>query len=155
MESISKSRAKTKLKSAFIALLLCPMMAFPQSDAVNIIRGGELLFGGLITIFSASKQKNSNSIYIETVCIKNKLEEKITFIISRQTEDGDEIRKELVIPKDGKEYFYELPKGVYIYEVRLANDEIFKKGEYRFAEKSTLIVEGEIIKTPVAVEAEN
>jgi hypothetical protein len=82
------------------------------------------------------------------VCVKNKLANKITFIITRQTEDGDEIRKELVIQKESKEYFYELPKGVYSYEVHLANDEIFKKGEYRFAEKSTLIVDGDIIKNP-------
>lgn len=66
----------------------------------------------------------------------------------RQTEDGDEFRKELVIQKDSKEYFYELPKGVYTYEVHLANDEIFKKGEYRFAEKSTFVVDGEVAASP-------
>jgi len=128
MESISKSSVSNKLKSACILLVLCPMLTFSQSDTLNLIRGGELLFGGLITIFSASKQKNANSVYLESVCIKNKLQEKITFIIMRQTEDGDEIRKELIIQKDSKEYFYELPKGVYTYEVRLANDEILKRG---------------------------
>lgn len=148
MESISKSSVSGQLKSACILLVLCPMLTFSQSDTLNLIRGGELLFGGLITIFSASKQKNANSVYLESVCIKNKLQEKITFIIMRQTEDGDEIRKELIIQKDSKEYFYELPKGVYTYEVRLSNDEIFKKGEYRFAEKSTLVVNGEVMKNP-------
>ncbi len=147
METISKNRTTCKLKSVFIALLF-PIIAFPQSDAINLIRGGELLFGGLISIFGASKQKNASALFLESVCIKNKLDSKITFILTRQTEDGDEIIKELVIPKDGKEYFYELPKGVYTYEVRLANDELFKKGEYRFAEKSTFVVDGEIIKKP-------
>lgn len=123
------------------------MLAFSQSDAITFIRGGELVFGGLITLFS-SKQKNTSSIYLESVCIKNKLENKITFTLTRQTEDGDEIKKELVIQKSSKEYFYELPKGVYTYEVRLANDEIFKKGEFRFDDKSTFIIDGEIIKNP-------
>ncbi len=129
-------------------VLLCPMLAFSQSDTVNLIRGGELLFGGLITIFKSSKPKNVNSTVVESVCIKNKLEDKITFIITRQTEDGDEIRKELVIQKGSKEYFYELPKGVYTYEVVLTNNSTFKKGEYRFEDKSTMIVDGDIVKNP-------
>ena len=148
MKPISKSKAKAKFKSVVLLLLLCPMMAFSQSDTVNLIRGGELLFGGLITIFKSSKPKNVNSTVVESVCIKNKLEDKITFIITRQTEDGDEIRKELVIQKGGKEFFYELPKGVYTYEVVLTNNSIFKKGEYRFADKSTMIVDGDIVKNP-------
>ncbi|WP_293889766.1 hypothetical protein [Flavobacterium sp.] len=147
MKPISKSKASSKFKSVVMLLLLCPIMAFPQSDISNAIKGGELLFGGLITIFS-SKPKNVNSTVVESVCIKNKLEDKITFIISRQTEDGDEIRKELVIQKGSKEYFYELPKGVYTYEVVLTNNSIFKKGECRFANKSTMIVDGDIVKNP-------
>ncbi|MEO5776453.1 MAG: hypothetical protein ABIQ27_06090 [Flavobacterium sp.] len=148
MKPISKSKANAKFKSVVMLLLLCPMLTFSQSDTVNLIRGGELLFGGLISIFKSSKPKDVNATIVESVCIKNKLAGKITFIITRQTEDGDEIRKELVIQKGGKEYFYELPKGVYTYEVLLANEEIFKKGEYRFADKSTLIVDGDIIKNP-------
>ena len=145
MKTISKSKAKAKFKLVALLLLLIPMSVFPQSD---IIKGGELLFGGLITIFNLQKPKNVNSTVVESVCIKNKLGDKITFVITRQTEDGDEIRKELVIQKGSKEYFYELPKGVYTYEVHLTNDEIFKKGEYRFADKATLIVDGDIAKKP-------
>ncbi|MES2409863.1 MAG: hypothetical protein V4535_00315 [Bacteroidota bacterium] len=147
MKPISKSKAKAKIKSVILLLLLCPMMAFSQSDTVNLIRGGELLFGGLITIFKSSKPK-VNSTVVESVCIKNKLEDKITFILIRQTEDGDEIRKELVIQKGSKEYFYELPKGVYTYEVVLPNNSTFKKGECRFADKSTMIVDGDIVENP-------
>ncbi len=147
MKPISKSKAEAKFKSVVMLLLLCPMMSFSQSDISTAIRGGELLFGGLITIFS-SKPKNVDSTIVESVCIKNKLEDKITFIITRQTEDGDEIRKELVIQKGSKEYFYELPKGVYTYEVLLTNNSIFKKGECRFANKATMIVNGDIVTNP-------
>lgn len=137
MKPISKSKAKSKFKSVVLILLLCPMLSFSQSD---LIKGGELLFGGLITVFNLSKPKNINSTVVESVCIKNKLENKITFIIVRQTEDGDEIRKELVIQKGSKEYFYELPKGVYTYQVLLANDSIFKKGEYKFDNKTVIAI---------------
>ena len=85
------------------------MMSFPQSD---LIKGSELLFGGLITVFNLSKPKNVNSTVVESVCVKNKLSSKITFVITRQTEDGDEIRKELVIQKDGKEFCgFDLRRG--------------------------------------------
>ena len=145
MKPISESKAKAKFKSVVLILLLCPIMSFSQSD---LIKGGELLFGGLITVLNLSKPKNVNSTVVESVCIKNKLADKITFIISRQTEGGDEIRKELVIQKGSKEYFYELPKGVYTYEVVLTNNSTFKKGEYRFMDKSTMIVDGDIVKNP-------
>ena len=148
MNPISINNTTLKLKSVLVMFILLPTIASSQSDVTNLIRGGELLFGGLITIFTSEKQEKSSNTIVESVCVKNKLANKITFIITRQTEDGDEIRKELVIQKESKEYFYELPKGVYSYEVHLANDEIFKKGEYRFAEKSTLIVDGDIIKNP-------
>ena len=137
MNAILKSKVQTKCKSALLLMLLCPMLSFPQSD---LIKGGELLFGGLITVFNLSKPKNVNSTVVESICVKNKLANRITFIISRQTEDGDEIRKELVIQKDSKEYFFELPKGVYSYQVVLANDSIFKKGEYRFNDKTVIAI---------------
>lgn len=137
MKPITKSKAKAKFKSVVMLLLLCPMMSFSQSD---LIKGGELLFGGLITVFNLSKPKNVNSTVVESVCVKNKLQSRITFIISRQTEDGDEIRKELIIQKESKEYFFELPKGVYTYQVVLANDSIFKKGEYRFSDKTVIAI---------------
>ncbi len=148
METMAKSKAPAKLKSVIVVCLLVPMLAMAQSETVNLIRGGELLFGGLLTIFSSSKPENNNSTTVESICVKNKLADKITFIILRQTEDGDEIRKELVIQKGSKEYFYELPKGVYTYEVYLANNEIFKKGECRFADKATFIVDGDVVKNP-------
>ncbi|HNP33993.1 MAG TPA: hypothetical protein PKN96_11935 [Flavobacterium sp.] len=137
MKTILKSKASAKCKSALLIMLLCPMLSFPQSD---LIKGGEMLFGGLITVFNLSKTKNVNPNVVESVCVKNKLPNRITFIITRQTDDGDEIRKELVIQKDSKEYFYELPKGVYTYQVVMTNDSIFKKGEYRFSDKTVIAI---------------
>jgi hypothetical protein len=148
MNPISNHSISVTFKSVLASLLLVPTMASAQSDTVNLIRGGELLFGGLITIFSSNKPEKENSTIVESVCIKNKLTDKITFIITRQTEDGDEIRKELVIQKDSKEYFFELPKGVYTYEVVLADNVIFKKGECRFVDKSVMTINGEITQNP-------
>ncbi|WP_333600456.1 hypothetical protein [Flavobacterium sp.] len=148
MNPIANNKAPKKLKSVLVVLLVLPTMAVAQSDTINLIRGGELLFGGLITIFTSDKPEKANSTIVESVCVKNKLTDKITFIITRQTEDGDEIRKELVIQKDSKEYFFELPKGVYTYEVILANNTVFKKGECRFVDKATLTINGDIIENP-------
>jgi hypothetical protein len=74
------------------------------------------------------------------VCIKNKLTEKITFRITGKGEDGEEIKKELVVQNDGKECLLELPKGIYTYEVILSNKEIYKKGEYRFEESVVITI---------------
>ena len=53
--------------------------------------------------------------------------DKITFRIVGKNEEGDEIKKELVVQKDGKECLFVLPKGIYTYEVVLPNKEIYKK----------------------------
>jgi hypothetical protein len=145
MKPISESKAKAKFKSVVLILLLCPIMSFSQSD---LIKGGELLFGGLITFLNLSKPKNVNSTVVESVCIKNKMTAKITIIITRQTEDGEEIKKELVIPKESKECFYELPKGIYTYEIILANDEVYKKGEYFFKDKTVITLKEEVKEEP-------
>lgn len=77
---------------------------------------------------------------IESICVKNQLGGKITFKISGINEKGDNIKKDLVIPKDGRECFYKLPKGIYTYEIQLANSEIYKKGEYIFQEDLIITV---------------
>ena len=45
-----------------------------------------------------------------------------------------------LIPKDGKECLLELPKGIYTYEIVLPNNEVLKKGEYKFIEEITITV---------------
>lgn len=147
MNLIAKRKAPSKFKSALTLLLVLPMMSFAQSDLTAIVKGSEILVSGLITIFSSSK-KHTNAMTVESVCIKNKMSEKITIVITRQTEEGEEIRKELVIPKDSKECFYELPKGVYSYEIILANEEVFKKGEYLFKDKTVITLKDEVKVAP-------
>lgn len=128
-------------KHILIAItVLLPMISFSQSDLQNVIKGGELLLSGL-TVFKVAKSDNkSNSKVIESVCVKNKLVDKITFRIVGKNEEGDEIKKELVVQKDGKECLFILPKGIYTYEVVLPNKEIYKKGEYKFDEEVIITI---------------
>lgn len=130
-------------KQTALTILLFPLLATAQSDLNAIVKGGEILVGGLITLLSSSKTPPNPSI-VESVCIKNKMNDKINLIITKQTDDGEEIKKELVIQKDSKECFYDLPKGVYSYEILTSEAEIFKKGEYRFKEKTLIIIKDEI-----------
>lgn len=120
--------------------IFCFSGAQAQADLQTVIRGGELLLNGL-TIFKIAKgNSNASKTSLEQVCIKNKLTEKITFRITGKGEDGEEIKKELVVQNDGKECLLELPKGIYTYEVILANKEIYKKGEYRFDESMVITI---------------
>ena len=137
MKPFEKRNVKFQMKSALLVFLALPIMSNAQSDLTAIVRGSEILVGGLITIFTSSKT-NPNSTTVESVCIKNKMDDKVTLIIMRQTEEGDEIKKELVIQKDSKECFYDLPKGIYSYEILLSNEEIYKKGEYRIKDKMVI-----------------
>jgi hypothetical protein len=137
MKPFEKRKAKFEMKSVLLAFLAAPIMCNAQSDIAAIVRGSEILVGGLITIFSSSKT-NPNSTTVESVCIKNKMADKVTLVISRTTEEGDEVKKELVIQKDSKECFYDLPKGIYAYEILLSNEEIYKKGEYRIKDKMVI-----------------
>lgn len=117
---------------------------FAQSDIINVLKGGELLINGLSFLKSnKSEVKSTNSKFIESICVKNKLADKITFKITGKDEDDDEISKEMIIQKDGKECVFELLKGVYSYEILLSNKEIYKKGEYKFIEETTITVKEE------------
>ena len=114
---------------------------YSQSDVDKILKGGEIIVNGLSFLKKdKSEAKETNSKVIESICIKNKLTDKITFIISGKDEEDNTIKKEMVIQKDGKECVFELPKGIYTYEIVLANKEIYKKGEYKFNEEITITV---------------
>ncbi len=119
------------MKVKFIIIFLFPTIMLSQSDIQTAIKCSEIFLSGL-SIFKTSRGNSSESKIIESVCVKNKLVDKITFRIVGKNEDGDEIKKELVIQKDGKECLFILPKGIYTYEVVLPNKEIYKKGEYKF-----------------------
>jgi len=112
-----------------------------QSDVYKILKGGEIIVNGLSFLKKdKSEAKETNSKIIESVCIKNKLTDKIPFIISGKDAEDNSIKKEMVIQKDGKECVFELPKGIYTYEIVLANKEVYKKGEYKFNEEITITV---------------
>ena len=112
-----------KFKKFLAIAFLLPMISFAQSDLQTAIKGGEILLTGL-SVFKTTKGSKSDSKIIESVCVKNKLVDKITFRIVGKNEEGDEVKKELVIQKDGKECLFVLPKGIYTYEVVLPNKDI-------------------------------
>jgi|LakMenEpi03Aug12_release.lakeMendotaPanAssembly.Ray.scaffolds.fasta_scaffold03056_8 hypothetical protein len=129
-----------KFKTFLAIATLLPMISVAQSDLQNVLKGGELLLSGL-TIFKVAKSTpKEDSKVIESVCVKNKLVDKITFRITGKNEEGDEVKKELVIQKDGKECLFVLPKGIYTYEVVLPNKDIYKKGEYKFDEEVIITI---------------
>ena len=127
-----------------IIFLLFPIITFAQSDFEKVIKSGEILVNGLSFLKSNKSETNtSNSKIIESVCVKNKLSDKITFRIAGKDVENNDIKKELVIQKDGKECVFEIPKGIYTYEILLSNKEVFKKGEYKFNDEITITVKEE------------
>lgn len=127
-----------------LLLFFSPLAIYAQSDFEKTIKAGEIIVNGLSILKSTkSETKASNSKVIENVCIKNKLAEKITFSITGRDEQDNVVKKEMIIQKDGKECVFELPKGIYTYEIILPNKEIYKKGEYKFIEDITITVKAE------------
>lgn len=127
-----------------IIFIINIQVSFSQSDVDKILKGGEIIVDGLSFLKKdKSEAKETNSKIIESVCIKNKLTDKITFIISGKDAEDNTIKKEMVIQKDGKECVFELPKGIYTYEIVLANKEVYKKGEYKFNDEITITVKPE------------
>ena len=111
-----------KIKSFLFLILLSTSLMYSQSDIDKVLKSGEVLVNGL-SFFKTNKSetKSTNSKIIESVCVKNKLTDKITFKIVGKDAEGNDVKKELVIPKEGKECLFELPKGIYTYEIVLAN----------------------------------
>lgn len=116
-----------------IALLLASD-AFPQSAIENTVKAGQLLLGGLTILKSGKTNPDKESLLVSSVCVKNKLSEKITFTLEGQDARGEEISRELIVQNDGRECVFNIPKGVYSYAVTLPSKEVYKKGEYKFEE---------------------
>lgn len=121
-------------------LLIFSIISSAQSDIENVLKAGTLVLNGLsiLRVSKAVVAENNNSI--NSVCIKNKLAEKISVNVYGKSFEGDDLKKQLVIQKESKECFLELPKGIYTYEVFLSNNEICKKGEYKFDENIVMTI---------------
>jgi hypothetical protein len=130
-------------KLIFMIFTFFPLCLFSQSNLETAIKGGEMLLSGLSILKISKSGSKGVSKVIESLCVKNKLTDKITFKLVGKNEEGDEIKKELVIPKDGKECLFTLPKGIYTYEITLPNKEIYKKGEYKFDEEIIMTIKQE------------
>ena len=128
-----------------LCLLFLSSLMFPQSNLDKLLKGGEIIVNGL-SVLKHNKQNtpannNSNPTVVESLCIKNKLQDKITFVLVGKDGKDNEVKKELVIPQGGKECTYNLAKGVWSYEIILANKETYKKGEYKLEDEITVTVE--------------
>jgi len=119
-------------KNFFIATFLLPLILFSQTDISNVLKVGEVVLSGFTIFKSAKSDTNKDSKIVSSVCIKNKLKEKITLKILGKDELGNEVKKELVVQNDGKECVFNIPKEIYTYEVTLTNKDIYKKGECKF-----------------------
>jgi hypothetical protein len=126
-----------------IAVILLPVFAIAQSDLEKVLKAAEIITGGISIFKLTAGSTKKDSKLIETLCVKNKLTDKITINITGKTDQGDDIKKQLVIQKDGKECFLQLLKGIYTYEVLLANNDIYKKGEYKFDDDAVITVKKE------------
>lgn len=126
------------MKYYVLMLIFLPMISIAQSDIDKLLKGGEIIVNGLS--FIKGNKPKSDAKTIESICIKNKLSDKITFKLIGKDDDGNDVKKELVVQKDGKECVFDLPKGVWAYEIDLANKEVYKKGEYKLDDEITITV---------------
>lgn len=116
------------------------IVSYSQSDFDKALKSGEVIVNGLSLLKGNKSETKSDSKIVNSVCIKNKLADKIIFVLAGKDENGDSIKKELIIQNDGKECIFELQKGLYTYEIILANKETYRKGEYKFNEEIVITV---------------
>lgn len=136
-----KTMILTIRRSIIQLFLLLPMFSFSQSNFEKTVQAGGVIINGL-SFLKGNKQASTDKTQV-MLCIKNKLSEKIAFTIKGKDKEDNEIKKDMVVQNDGKECFFEIPKGIYSYEVLLPNKEIFKKGEYRFEDDITITIKKE------------
>lgn len=71
------------------------MFSYSQSDFEKVIKSVEIIVNGLSFLKgNESETKSTNSKVIESVCVKNKLRDKITFSLVGKDQDGNTIKKE-------------------------------------------------------------
>ena len=131
------------MKKIITILLLLPLFAFSQSGLEHSLKIGELLVNGFSILKSSKNDTKKDSKFVSQVCIKNKLLEKITFKMDGKDENGEVVKKEMIVQNDGKECVFNVPKGIYNYEVVLSSKEIYKKGEYKFDDDVVISIKKE------------
>lgn len=131
------------MKKLLTALLLVPLLSFAQTDIENALKLGQVIASGFSIIKATKSNTKQDSKTVSSVCIKNKLAEKITMKLVGKDDEGNVITKELVVQNDGKECVFEIPKGIYAYEVLLATNEVYKKGEYKFDDDIVILIKKE------------
>ncbi len=132
------------LKPILATLIMLPINTFAQSDFEKVLKVGEVMLNGFsIFKLSSGSTKKLQGPNIPSVCIKNRLQEKISFIITGKDAEGVAVVKEMVIQNDGKECVFNILKGIYTYEILLANKEQYKKGEYNFDDDVVIVVKKE------------
>jgi hypothetical protein len=129
-----------KFYTILTALILVPMLSFAQTDIENALKLSQVIASGFSIIKATKSETKADSKTVSSVCIKNKLEAKITFKLNGKDNEGEKVTKELVVQNDGKECVFEIPKGIYTYEVLLANNEVYKKGEYKFEDDIVITI---------------
>ena len=131
------------LKPMLAILIMLPIISFAQTDFEKALKASEIVLNGFSIFKLSGANKKSDSKTISSVCIKNRLQEKISFIITGKDAEGVTVVKEMVIQNDGKECVFNILKGIYTYEILLANKEQYKKGEYNFDDDVVIVVKKE------------
>lgn len=121
-----------------VVLVLLQCQSYAQSDLDRVIKGGEILLGGLAFVKTAYMDPEANSTNVKKTTFKNKLGQKIVLRLFSEDDEGNELQEELIISDNGKETLYNLLKGVWRYEIEICEGEIFKKGQFNL-EKTAVI----------------
>lgn len=130
-----------KIILIFIILIYFPLKS--QTTMSGLDKGlavGNILVQGYMALKgNGSKPIDPNAKTVDSFCFKNKMDEKITIKLNGKIED-EEVKKEFVIQKDEKECTYNLPKGIYTYEVLLSSKDTYQKGEYKVSEEALMTI---------------
>ncbi|WP_295199661.1 hypothetical protein [uncultured Chryseobacterium sp.] len=132
-----------KLKLLLFSIILFSLNLKSQTTMSGLDKGlaiGNMLVQGYIALKGNGKKPvDPNAKTVDSFCFKNKMDEKITIKFNGKIED-EEIKKEFVIQKDEKECTYNLPKGIYTYEVLLSSKDVYQKGEYKVSEETLMTI---------------
>ena len=132
------------MRVLFIILaILFQTFCLAQTDLENALKLSQVIVSGFSIAKASKTETKPNSKTISSVCIKNKLADKITFKLLGKDDQDNKVEKEMIVQNDGKECVFEIPKGIYAYEVVLANNEIYKKGEYKFEDDIVITIKKE------------